>query len=101
MTLFFVCFEYFYPIRDCLKKNIGYILSVPATSAFTERVFSIMNVKWREERNRASLKLIKNELLIYINLELECSDSYNSFKNNEKLLCAAKSTKKYLFKNLK
>lgn len=86
---------------DCLKKMISYILSVPATSAFTERVFSVMNVKWREERNRASLKLIKNELLIYINLELECLDSYNFFKNNEKLLCAAKSTKKYLFKSTK
>ena len=44
-----------------IKKIISYLLSVPATSAFTERVFSLMNVKWREERNKASIHLIKNE----------------------------------------
>ena len=40
-------------------KIISFLLSIPATSAFTERIFSIMNSKWREERNRASITLIK------------------------------------------
>lgn len=42
---------------------VNKVLHVPA---FTERVFSVMNSKWRDERNKASLNLIKNELLIYL-----------------------------------
>lgn len=80
-------------------KIISYLLSIPATSAFTERIFSVMNVKWRDERNRANLNLIKNELLIYCNLDLDCNDSYNVFLNDAKLLKDAKSSKKYSFKN--
>lgn len=46
---------------------------------FHFRIFSIMNSKSREERKRPSLALIKNELLIYINLKLDCEKSYGSF----------------------
>lgn len=84
-----------------IKKIISFLLSVPATSAFTERVFSVMNVKWRDERNRSSINLIKNELFIYLNLNLDCKISFETFKNNQKLLACAKSTKKYVFKAIK
>ena len=84
-----------------IKKIISYLLSVPATLAFTERVFSMMNVKWWEERNKASIHLIKNELIIYLNLDLNCDTSYETFKDNQKLLTCAKSTKKYVFKAIK
>ena len=80
-------------------KIISFLLSIPATSAFTERIFSVMNIKWREERNRASINLIKNELLIYFNMDLNCSDSYNYFKNSKTLLTKAKSNNKYTWKN--
>ncbi|KAG6438962.1 hypothetical protein O3G_MSEX000365 [Manduca sexta] len=81
-----------------IKKIISYLLSIPATSAFTERVFSVMNLKWREERNRASINLIKNELFIYLNLNDDCQTSFETFKNNKRLLTSAKSTQKYVFK---
>ncbi|XP_047999563.1 uncharacterized protein LOC125236694 [Leguminivora glycinivorella] len=81
-----------------LKKIVGFLLSVPATSAFTERIFSIMKLKWREERNRANLVLIKNELLIYTNLELSCEDSYQHFLKDSKLIRKAQSQSKYTFK---
>lgn len=84
-----------------IKRIISYLLSVPATSAFTERVFSVMNVKWREERNRASINLLKNELFIYLNLDLDCNTSYQTFKDNQKLLTCAKSTTKYVFNAIK
>ena len=79
-------------------KVISYLLSVPATSAFTERVFSVMNVKWRDERNKASLNLIKNELFIYFNMNIECNDAIKIFQNNKMLLCTAKSNAKYVWK---
>lgn len=34
---------------------ISFALSIPATSAFPERIFSLMNIKWRDERNKALL----------------------------------------------
>lgn len=80
-----------------LFKIISFLLSIPATSAFTERIFSIMNSKWREERNRASISLIKNELLIYINLKIECDKAYDTFIVDKKLLKDARSAKKYSF----
>ena len=79
------------------KRIISYLLSVPATSAFTERVFSVMNAKWREERNKVSQNLIKNELFVYMNLD--CNSAYKMFKENQQLLTCARSTKKYVFKS--
>ncbi|KAF2888788.1 hypothetical protein ILUMI_17385 [Ignelater luminosus] len=38
-----------------LYKVISFLLSIPVTSAFTEIVFSVMNSKWRDETNKASL----------------------------------------------
>lgn len=80
-----------------IYKLIAFLLSIPATSAFTERIFSIMNIKWREERNRAKLELIKNELFIFINLNIECEKAFNTFILDKKLLKDAKSAKKYNF----
>lgn len=82
-----------------IYKVISYLLSVPATSAFTERVFSVMNLKWREERNKASLNLIKNKLLIYFNINIDCKDAVEVFKKDKHLLNIAKSNKKYVWKN--
>lgn len=81
-----------------LYKVISFLLSIPATSAFTERVFSVMNSKWRDERNKASLNLIKNELLIYFNLNLDCKDAVQFFSKDSNLIQTAKSNKKYVFK---
>lgn len=79
-------------------KVISFLLSIPATSAFTERVFSVMNSKWRDERNKASLNLIKNELLIYFNLNIDCKDALQLFSSDNHLIQLAKSNKKYVFK---
>lgn len=68
-----------------LYKLISFLLSIPATSAFTERVFSVMNIKWRDERNKASLNLIKNELFIYLNLNIDCQDAVKLFSSDNYL----------------
>lgn len=81
-----------------LYKIISFLLSIPATSAFTERVFSVMNSKWRDERNRASLNLIKNELFIYFNLKIECKEGLELFRKDSNLIKTAQSNKKYVYK---
>ena len=57
-----------------------------------------MNIKWRDERNKASLNLIKNELFIYLNLNIDCQDAVKLFSSDNYLLNIAKSNKKYIFK---
>ena len=49
-------------------------LSIPGSNAFPERTFSLMNAKWREDGNRASVRLIKAELQIYLYFEMKCSE---------------------------
>ena len=57
-----------------------------------------MNSKWRDERNRASLNLIKIELLVYFNLNIECKDALELLSKDTNLIQTAKSNKKYVFK---
>jgi len=46
---------------------ILFVLGIPASNAVVGRVFSVMNSKWSDTRNRASVKLIRNELFVYFN----------------------------------
>ena len=56
-----------------------------------------MNSKWHEDRIRASVTLINNELLIYINFNIDCSKAYDTFIEDRILLKNARSAKKYTF----
>ena len=48
------------------RRNIGRL-----------RVFSLMSAKWRADRNRASVALIKSEFQVYLNFGLACSEFYD------------------------
>lgn len=77
---------------------LSFLLSIPASSAFSERCFSVMTIKWRDERNRCSVDLIRSELLIYFNFKESCQEFYEHVKNDRELMSAAKSNQKYAFK---
>jgi hypothetical protein len=90
--------------KACLAANISCItifriisaaLSIPASNAYCERVFSLMNAKWRKDRNRASVDLIKPELQSFLNFNLTCGEFYNYALSDQKLLAAAASGQKY------
>ncbi|KAL4101049.1 hypothetical protein QTP88_021070 [Uroleucon formosanum] len=66
---------------------------IPATSSYRERVFSMMNLKYRDERNKCRLELIKYELIITLNAKETCTEICDTFLKDEKLLKAAKSNK--------
>lgn len=83
-----------------IYKVVSFIYSIPATSSYCERVFSMMNLKYRDERNKCRLELIKYELIITFNVKETCTEIYDTFLKDEKLLKAAKSNKKYTFKNI-
>jgi hypothetical protein len=52
-----------------------------------------MKLKYRDERNKCMLELIKYELIISLNANDTCAEIYDNFFNNERLLKAAKSNK--------
>jgi hypothetical protein len=82
-----------------IYKVVSFIYSIPATSSYCERLFSMMKLKYRKERNKCRLELIKYELIISLNANETCTEIYDTFVNDEHLLKAAKSNKKYTFKN--
>lgn len=82
-----------------LFNFVSFFLSVPSSSAYVERIFSVMNNKWRDERNKCLPELIKAELIIYFNYEFSCLEFFNHIKNERTLLKEAKKSNKYSFYN--
>lgn len=80
-------------------KLVSFCLCIPPSNAFVERVFSHMNLKWTDVRNRCTPELIKSELIVAINsTEESCADfieNIKSSKNFRKTIEAVKSNKKY------
>ena len=57
-----------------------------------------MSAKWRADRNRASVALIKSEFQVYLNFGLACSEFYDYALADSALLAAAASGKKYYWR---
>ena len=52
---------------------------------------------WTDERNRMSINLVKAEICTRFNFSMSCYEFHDYVKNNEQLLNAAKSEKKYKY----
>uniref|UniRef100_A0A8D8YCU9 HAT C-terminal dimerisation domain-containing protein n=1 Tax=Cacopsylla melanoneura TaxID=428564 RepID=A0A8D8YCU9_9HEMI len=81
-----------------LFRIISFVLSIPSSNCFVERIFSQMSLKWTDIRNRSSVDLIRSELLIMFNFEFNCQEFYNYVKTNKEILRTVESTSKYSFK---
>lgn len=46
--------------------------------------FFVCELEWRENRNRTTINLIKNELLIYFTFSYICGEAYEVFKRTVK-----------------
>lgn len=77
-------------------RIVSFVLSVPGSNAFVERIFSLMTIKWSDSRNRCSTELIKNELQISVNCDLSCKDFSLAMQKDKGLLESVKSSKKYV-----
>jgi hypothetical protein len=86
------------PIPTIMFRIVSTALSVPGSNAFSERVFSLMNSKWRADRNRASATLIKSELQVSRNFGFKCKEFFEYAINDNKLLNAAASGQKYYWR---
>lgn len=65
-------------------RIVLFVLSVPGSNAFVERIFSLMNNKRSNSRNRCSTELIKNELLVTVNCDLSCKEFYQAVQKDTK-----------------
>lgn len=78
-------------------RIVSFVLSIPASNAFAERLFSVMSIKWNDTMSRKTVELVKSELLVYTNINLSCSDFHQQCLDDKKLLDNAKSSLKYNF----
>lgn len=56
---------------------VSCMLSLPGSNAFPERMFSLMNAKWRDDRNRMNVSLVKSELQTFNNYDFDCRSFYD------------------------
>lgn len=80
-------------------KNISalcqFAMCLPGTNAPVERIFSIMNNTWTDERNRMSLDTLKALLITRVNIHVSCSEFYESITPNHSFLKKVHSSLKY------
>jgi len=82
-----------------LFQFVSFVLSVPSSNAFPERIFSLMNAKCRQERNRMAVSLIKSELQVYTNYTFSCHEFHSFVLSDQKLIDAAARNDKYKWKH--
>lgn len=87
-----------------ITKIVSKAFSIPTGQASIERIFSLMNTYWSDNRNRCTLDLIKAELAIKTNFTMTCFE-FNEFLNKnvnkeqtKVLIAATRSQEKYVFK---
>jgi hypothetical protein len=65
-----------------------------------ERVFSVLQNIWNNEKNRQKVEMVKAELLVHLNYNMKCTEFANFMKSDsgKELAKVAKTEKKYKFK---
>lgn len=71
--------------------------SVTGTWKNSERIFTITNSKWNDERNRYSISLIKSELICF-DFAGDWSEFAAKVKNNTEVVKAVQNDAKYVQK---
>lgn len=80
-----------------LSNLVEYAFSLPGSSTEVERLFSIINDVWGPDKPHLKLETLEAYLNIKVNSDLNCSEYYNSIKDNKRLLSQVLSQ----FKNIR
>ncbi len=81
-----------------IQAVVSFVLSIPSSTGFVERIFSLMKNKWTDVWNKCSTDLIKSELIVTLNYEMSCSEFHTLALKDKQPLAAARAQKKYRWK---
>lgn len=81
-----------------IQAVVSFVLSIPSSTGFVERIFSLMKTKWTDVRNKCSVDLIKSELIITLNYDMPCSEFHTLVVKDKQMLAAARAQVKYKWK---
>ncbi|XP_054834912.1 uncharacterized protein LOC129329386 [Eublepharis macularius] len=81
-----------------LLKLVSFVLSIPVSNAFCEKIYNLMAQLWRKDRNRLSDSVMKAELQVQLNFNISCAEFQEFLNKNPDLLRAARGQQKYRFK---
>lgn len=76
-----------------MQAVVSFVLSIPSSTGFEERIFSLMKNKWTDVRNKCSTELIRSELIVSLNYDMSCSEFYSAVLKDKQLLTAARAQK--------
>lgn len=82
-----------------MVRIISYILSLPGTSATVERVFSLINQIWNDEKSQIKIETLRDLLYVRYNIKMTCKEFFEFLKMQPKMLKEIASNEKYAFKN--
>uniref|UniRef100_A0A0K8VZT2 HAT C-terminal dimerisation domain-containing protein n=1 Tax=Bactrocera latifrons TaxID=174628 RepID=A0A0K8VZT2_BACLA len=82
-----------------MVRIISYILSLPVTSATVERVFSLINQIWNDEKSQIKIETLRALLYVRYNIKMTCKEFFEFLKMQPKMLKEIASNEKYAFKN--
>uniref|UniRef100_A0A914KGK4 HAT C-terminal dimerisation domain-containing protein n=1 Tax=Meloidogyne incognita TaxID=6306 RepID=A0A914KGK4_MELIC len=78
-----------------LYELVSKFLSVPASNAYVERVFSLISAQWTDVRNLLQVETVKSLAQVKCNFSFNCSDFHKMIISNKKLLNSIVGDKKY------
>jgi hypothetical protein len=80
---------------DQVLKIVQFALALPGTNAPVERVFSLMNDMWSEDKSQMVPETVESILLVRVNIGMNCIDFHKKIKGNVKILQSVHSSSKY------
>jgi len=78
-----------------IYKLVSKILSIPVSSSFIERIFSLCGSQWTDERNSLEVNTVKSLVQVKTNYDLTCPEMYKMLLSNPKLLKEIMGGEKY------
>lgn len=84
-----------------LYQIVSFVLSIPPSNAYCERIFSVVLNLWNNERNRLEVCSVMAEILTFFNYDMNCEEfrKFISMPKQNEILSAVKSNQKYLVKS--